>query len=260
MLIVVSPAKSLDFASRLTRRKCSQPAFLEQSEKLVKQLRQLAPAELASLMQISDKLALENFERYANWHLPFHLKNARQAIFAFKGDVYLGMKAEEFSTADLDYAQQHLRILSGLYGILRPLDLMQPYRLEMGRKFGVNGTSTLYEFWGTRLTEALNQQLAAQTKNSRVLINLASKEYFDSVQPKALQGTVVTPQFKDWASGKYRVISFFAKKARGAMAAHIIRNRLNKPQQLTSFAVDGYRFDEAESSATRPVFKRKSKA
>ncbi|MCY4265283.1 MAG: peroxide stress protein YaaA [Gammaproteobacteria bacterium] len=257
MIIVLSPAKSLDFESRQTKRKFTQPVFLERSAKLVNALRKLRPADLSSLMQISDSLAQTNFERYAAWHTPFNLKNARQAIFAFKGDVYLGLKAEDFSSADLDYAQKHLRILSGLYGILKPLDLMQPYRLEMGRQFAAEGASTLYEFWGSTLTESLNTELATQARNSKVLVNLASNEYFNSLQSKAIQAEIVSPRFMDWASGKYRVISFFAKKARGEMAAWIIRNRLRKPDQLNAFDVDGYRFDASESTATKPVFKRK---
>lgn len=260
MLIVVSPAKSLDYESKVTKRKFSQPEFLDQSEKLVKELRKLQPEDLSSLMNISENLAQENFDRYVNWQTPFDLKNARQAIFAFKGDVYLGLKAEEFSSSDLDYAQKHLRILSGLYGILKPLDLMQPYRLEMGRQFGVNGAKNLYEFWGSKLTESLNSELATQAKNSQVLVNLASNEYFSSLQAKSLNAEIVTPQFKDWASGKYRVLSFFAKKARGEMAAYIIRNRISKPQQLKTFDVDGYQFDADESSDTKLVFKRKQKS
>ena len=257
MIIVLSPAKSLDYESRQTKRKFTLPIFLEQSEQLVNKLRELQPADLASLMQISDSLAQTNFGRYREWRTPFTLKNARQAIFAFKGDVYLGLKAEQFSSADLNYAQKHLRILSGLYGILKPLDLMQPYRLEMGRQFGGNGASNLYEFWGTALTDSLNSELASAARNNRVLVNLASNEYFKSIQPKAIQAEILSPQFKDWSSGKYRVISFFAKKARGEMAAWIIRNRLKRPDQLHDFDVDGYRFDAGESTADRPVFKRR---
>ncbi len=260
MLIVVSPAKSLDYESKVNKRKFTQPRFLNESQQLVDELKKLQPEDLSNLMDISDALAVENFQRYAEWHTPFDLKNARQAIFAFKGDVYLGLKAEEFGTADLNFAQNHLRILSGLYGILKPMDLMQPYRLEMGRRFGVNGSKNLYEFWGSKLTDSLNEELAEQPKNSQILVNLASNEYFSSLQAKSLNAEVITPQFKDWASGKYRVLSFFAKKARGEMAAYIIRNRLKKVEQLKSFDIDGYQFDEDESSANKLVFKRKQNA
>ncbi len=256
MLTVVSPAKSLDFTTKTKTKKHSDPAFLNEAEQLVQGLRELQPAQLSSLMDISEGLAVQNFERYAEWQRPFDLKNAKQAIFAFKGDVYLGLKAEQFGTADLNFAQKHLRILSGLYGVLRPLDLMQAYRLEMGRKFGVNGSKNLYDFWGSKVTEALNTALEDQNKK-KILINLASNEYFNSVIPESLEAEVITPQFKDWASGQYRVLSFFAKKARGEMAAYIIKNRINSPNKLKQFDVDGYRFDEEESSKARFVFKRK---
>ncbi|MEQ8315772.1 MAG: peroxide stress protein YaaA [Gammaproteobacteria bacterium] len=259
MLIVVSPAKSLDYESKVRTRKFTQPQFLEDSEKLVESLRKLKPEDLSELMNISDNLAEENYQRYANWHTPFDRSNARQAIFAFKGDVYLGLEAEQFSSADLDFAQKHLRILSGLYGILRPLDLMQPYRLEMGRQFAAGKAKNLYEYWGSRLTESLKTELGAQPKNSQVLINLASNEYFSALQAKELGVDIVTPQFKDWSSGKYRVLSFFAKKARGQMAAYIIRNRIKSPEKLKDFSCEGYRYDEAESSAQKLVFKRKQK-
>ena len=259
MLIVVSPAKSLDYESKLNKRKFSQPAFLEESAQLVKELKKLQPHDLSDLMNISDALAEENFQRYSDWHTPFSLKNARQAIFAFRGDVYLGLKAEEFGTSDLNFAQNHLRILSGLYGILKPLDLMQPYRLEMGRQFGINGAKNLYEFWGSKLTESLNAEFSEQPQNQRLLVNLASNEYFSSLQTKSIGADIVTPQFKDWASGKYRVLSFFAKKARGEMAAFIIKKKLKKAEQLKSFDIDGYRFDEEESSSNKLVFKRKQK-
>ncbi len=260
MLIVVSPAKSLDYESKISTRKFSQPQFLSESEKLVKSIRKLDPDGLAELMNISGKLAEENHERFANWHTPFDRKNARQAIFAFKGDVYLGLQAEEFTSADLDFAQKHLRILSGLYGVLRPLDLMQAYRLEMGRRFATSKAKNLYEYWGTKLTDSLNETLAEQSKNSRVLINLASNEYFNSIQPKNIDAEIITPQFKDWASGKYRVLSFFAKRARGQMAAYIIKNRLKSVDALKQFAEDGYKYDADESTASKLVFKRKQKA
>jgi len=257
MLMVVSPAKSLDFETRPGTRKFSQPEFLKESNALVKDLRKLEPDDLSELMDISPSLAEENHRRFANWHTPFDLKNSKQAIFAFKGDVYLGLQAEDFGTADLNFAQKHLRILSGLYGVLRPLDLMQPYRLEMGRKFGVNGAKTLYEFWGAKLTDQLNADFESQSSKKNVLINLASNEYFNSIQTKGLDAEIITPVFKDWSNGKYRIVSFFAKKARGQMAAHIIKNRLQSPAKLKDFAVDGYRFDPEESTDNKLVFKRK---
>lgn len=257
MITIVSPAKSLDYKTPVKTGKFSEPAFLEEASGLVNGLRKLSPEDLQELMNISESLAQDNHERYANWHRPFDLNNARQAIYAFKGDVYLGLKAEEFGTADLNFAQKHLRILSGLYGILKPLDLMQPYRLEMGRKFGVNGSRNLYDYWGSKLTDTLNQELEAQPQKKKILINLASNEYFNSIRPRELNAEIITPVFKDRASGQYRVLSFFAKKARGEMAAYIIRNRINSPGRLKDFDVDGYRFEEGESTKTRYIFKRK---
>ncbi len=260
MLTVVSPAKSLDFDSRARTRRFTEPSFLEESAQLVGDLKKLTPEDLCDLMNISSNLGELNYQRYANWQTPFNLKNAKQAIFAFKGDVYIGLKAEQFGTAELNFAQKHLRILSGLYGILRPLDLMQPYRLEMGRQFACNGSKHLYEFWGSKLTRHLKVELNGQPQKRKVLINLASHEYFDSLQPKDLDAEIVTPVFKDFASGQYRVLSFFAKKARGEMAAYIIRNRINSPAKLKYFDIDGYKFSEEESTKTRLVFKRKQQS
>lgn len=260
MLTIVSPAKSLDYSSPVKTKKHTEPTFLNEAEQLIGKLRTLKPADLSSLMNISDTLAQENFYRYENWERPFNLKNARQAIYAFKGDVYLGLKAEEFGAADLNFAQKHLRILSGLYGLLRPLDLMQAYRLEMGRQFGVNGSKNLYEFWGSKITKALDNELDSQAYKRKVLINLASNEYFSSVQSQNLDAEIITPQFKDWARGEFRVLSFFAKKARGEMAAFIIKERINSPSKLKEFNIDGYRFSKEESSDTKLVFKRKRAA
>ena len=260
MLTIVSPAKSLDYSSPVKTKKHTEPTFLNEAEQLIGKLRTLKPADLSSLMNISDALAQENFHRYENWERPFNLKNARQAIYAFKGDVYLGLKAEEFGAADLNFAQKHLRILSGLYGLLRPLDLMQAYRLEMGRQFGVNGSKNLYEFWGSKITKALDIELDNQAYKRKVLINLASNEYFSSVKSKTLDAEIITPQFKDWARGEFRVLSFFAKKARGEMVAFIIKERINSPSKLREFNIDGYRFSKEESSDTKLVFKRKRAA
>ncbi len=255
MLIVVSPAKSLDYESPVRTRKHTEPRFLTEADQLAKQLRKFSPDDLSELMHISAKLSELNFERWANWQTPLATPQARQALFAFKGDVYLGLKAEEFSAADVTYAQKHLRILSGLYGILRPLDLMLPYRLEMGTQLKNSKGKNLYEFWGSKLTASLNEEFASQ--RSRVLVNLASNEYFNSLQPKSLEADIIQPVFKDYSSGKYRVLSFFAKKARGEMAAYLIRNRIDSPARIKEFDVDGYRYSAEESTDAKPVFLRK---
>ena len=257
MLTVVSPAKTLDFESRVRTRKFSQPRFLEDAARLVEHMKTFGPGDLSELMDINSDLAELNWRRYASWRTPFSLRNARQAVFAFRGDVYLGLRAERFGTAELNFAQKHLRILSGLYGILRPLDLIQPYRLEMGRQVAVNGHSGLYDFWGPRLAESLNEDLAAQAQKRKLLVNLASIEYFQSIAAEALEADVITPVFKDQTTrGDYRVISFLAKRARGEMAAWIIRNRVNSAHALKKFDENGYRFSAAESTAARPVFLR----
>ena len=255
MLIVISPAKSLDYETRVTTRKKSQPEFLADSAELISQLRDYTPEDLSELMNISGALGELNFERNQNWHTPFDLRNARQAIYAFKGDVYLGLEAEQFGTADLNFAQKHLRILSGLYGLLRPLDLMQPYRLEMGTSFKNTRGRNLYEFWGGKLTAAVNDLLAQEKKP--VLLNLASNEYFNALDKQQIEGNIVTPKFKDWSNGQYRVLSFFAKKARGQMVAWIIKNRLRSPARLKEFDADGYTYSEEQSRPNEPVFLRK---
>lgn len=259
MLIVLSPAKSLDFESPAKTKKFTEPAFLEESAKLVKAARKLKPHDLSNLMGISDALAELNHERFATWKTPFTPANAKQALFAFQGDVYQGLNADQFTAADLTFAQKHLRILSGLYGILRPLDLMQPYRLEMGRKFATKGRKDLYEFWGSRLTEKLNDEFAAERGKKKTLVNLASNEYFKSVRPKELGAEVVTPVFQDFTNGSYRVVSFYAKKARGEMAAYIIKNRIKSPEGLPDFRANGYKYSAKESTAAKPIFLRKRK-
>lgn len=258
MLMVISPAKTLDYTTPLATQRYTQPALLEKSQELVAVARQLSPAALASLMSISDKLALLNAERFNDWHPQFTPENARQAILAFKGDVYTGLQAERFSEADFDFAQQHLRMLSGLYGVLRPLDLMQPYRLEMGTKLENPAGKDLYSFWGETLTQTLNAALAAQGDN--LLINLASDEYFRAVQPKKINGRIIKPVFLDEKNGKFKVISFYAKKARGLMCRYIIENRLSDAQQLTEFDREGYFFDAASSRGDELVFKRHEQA
>lgn len=258
MLMVISPAKTLDYESPLVTQRFTQPALLDESQKLIKIARRLSPADIGSLMHISDKLAVLNAERFNDWQPDFTPENARQAILAFKGDVYTGLQAESFSEDDFDYAQQHLRMLSGLYGLLRPLDLMMPYRLEMGIKLDNPAGKDLYSFWGDRLTHALNDALAAQ--GDKVLVNLASDEYFKAVKPKQLNGEIIKPVFLDEKNGKFKVISFYAKKARGLMSRYIIQNRLTKPEQLKKFDVDGYHFDANLSSGNEIIFKRHEKA
>ncbi|ERK12435.1 MAG: peroxide stress protein YaaA [Pantoea sp.] len=254
MLMVISPAKTLDYESPLATQTFTQPALLEKSQQLIDVARDLSPAQIASLMGISDKLAHLNAERFNEWQPPFTLENARQAILAFKGDVYTGLQAETFSEKDFAFAQQHLRMLSGLYGLLRPLDLMQPYRLEMGIKLTNPAAKDLYGFWGDLLTEKLNAALAEQGDD--VLINLASDEYFKAIKPKKLAGRLIKPVFLDEKNGKFKVISFYAKKARGLMSRYVIQHRLTKPEQLKKFDVDGYFFAAAESSENELVFKR----
>jgi len=254
MLMVISPAKTLDFESPLATQRYTQPALLEESQKLIAVARKLSPADIGSLMHISDKLAVLNAQRFNDWQPDFTPDNARQAILAFKGDVYTGLQAETFSEKEFDFAQQHLRMLSGLYGLLRPLDLMQAYRLEMGIKLANPAGKDLYSFWGEKLTLALNDALADQGDD--VLINLASDEYFKAVKPKLLKGEIVKPVFLDEKNGTFKVISFYAKKARGLMSRYIIEHRLSKPAQLKKFDVDGYVFDAEASKGNELVFKR----
>lgn len=255
MLIVISPAKTLDFETPPATDIYSTPEFIPESKQLIRGLRKLAPHEISNLMGISDKLGTLNYDRFHAWKPTFTTKNSKQAVLAFKGDVYTGLEAESFKANDFKFAQKHLRILSGLYGVLRPLDLMQPYRLEMGTKFGANGAQNLYQFWDAKITERLNDDLAAI--KSKVLVNLASNEYFKAVKPKQLDAEIVTPVFKDWKNGQYKIISFFAKKARGMMSAYIINNRLSKAADLQGFDWGGYQYNASLSKAASPVFTRK---
>ena len=254
MLTIISPAKKLDYSQLSEARSYTQPLLLEHSEQLLNDLRLLSPNDICSLMGLSDKLGALNYERFQEWQLPFSTDNAKQAILAFKGDVYQGLDAENMSSEELNWAQDNLRILSGLYGLLRPLDLMQPYRLEMGTKFANNRGANLYQFWGDIITKQLNKLLAASPKSA--LINLASNEYFKSVQPKDLEAEIITPVFMDQKGDKYKIISFFAKRARGLMSAFIIKNKITDPQQLKTFDVDGYRFNAAMSEGNKWVFCR----
>lgn len=258
MLIVISPAKTLDFETPPKVPTFTLPDFLDDSAELIDELRSYEPYRLGDLMGISPKLADLNSNRYHNWSLPFTADNAKQSVLAFKGDVYAGLDADNLDADDLQFAQAHLRILSGLYGVLKPLDLMQPYRLEMGTKLKNRRGKDLYDFWDDRINQSLNDELAGQ--DSPVLVNLASNEYFKSVQPESLNARIVTPTFKEERNGDYKFISFTAKKARGLMSRYIIRNRLAEPDDLRGFDLEGYRYNDALSDADSPVFTRSSKA
>ncbi|MBB3048440.1 hypothetical protein FHR99_002714 [Litorivivens lipolytica] len=255
MLTVISPAKTLDFESPLPTEDFSQPGFLKESRQLIKELRELSPEDISSLMKISPALGELNHSRFMNWKTPFKPSNARPAVLAFKGDVYQGLSAEDFGKRDFDFAQKHLRILSGLYGLLRPLDLIQPYRLEMGTRFENSKGKDLYTFWDSKITEAVNESLKAV--KSDTLVNLASNEYFKSIKKKELNGEIVTPVFKDQKNGQYKIISFYAKKARGLMSAYIIKNRVKTVEGLKDFDWEGYRYQPDQSSAGELVFTRK---
>lgn len=255
MLIVVSPAKTLDYESPLPKGlTVTRPDFLADSAELIGILAEYTPPEIASLMSLSDKLAALNVARYQSWTPDYTAPEGRPAVFAFKGDVYTGIEIERFSKADLKQAQSHLRILSGLYGLLRPLDLMLPYRLEMGTDLTNARGRNLYAFWGDQITEALNAALAGQGDD--ILINLASNEYFKAVHPRKLQGRIITPQFRDEKNGQYKIISFFAKKARGRMAAWLLQNRCSTPDDIRAFDVDGYVYNPALSKGDDFVFTR----
>ncbi|WP_134942722.1 peroxide stress protein YaaA [Pseudomonas syringae] len=254
MLMVISPAKTLDFETPPTTGRFTQPQYLEHSQELIDQLRELTPAQISELMHLSDKLAGLNAARFGSWNPEFTLDNAKQALLAFKGDVYTGLEAETLSEAQLDYAQGHLRMLSGLYGLLRPLDLMQPYRLEMGTRLANARGKDLYAFWGTRISEWLNEALADQGDD--LLLNLASTEYFSAVKRSALKARIIDTEFKDFKNGQYKIISFYAKKARGMMSRFVIEERINDPQALQAFDVQGYRYNREQSTPDKLVFLR----
>ncbi|MGJ8695510.1 MAG: peroxide stress protein YaaA [Verrucomicrobiaceae bacterium] len=257
MLVLLSPAKSLDYESPLLTRKRTKPRMLDQSAVLVGELRKLSAKKLGALMSISEKLAELNHERYLSWEPDCTPDNSRQAILAFTGDVYQGMELSEWSADDFAAAQKKVRILSGLYGVLRPLDLMQAYRLEMGTKLPTKSGKNLYDFWGTAITEVLNKDL--KQSGSKWVVNLASNEYFSSVKKGELKGELITPVFKDEKNGKYKIISFFAKKARGMMADYIVRKGILDPKELKKFKTGGYRFSAKDSTATELVFLRAEK-
>ncbi len=252
MIIIISPSKTQDFSAN-PKTQFSYPRQLKQSRQLIDTLRQLSPKELATLMKISEKLTQLNWQRFQDFNDHFSLHNAKPALFAFKGDVYKGFSIETYRPEDFNFAQQHLRILSGLYGVLRPLDLIQPYRLEMGTRLKNVVGKNLYEFWGNKITQVLNQDLANQ---SPLVINLASNEYFKAIKPNDLKAKILTLSFKENKQGIYRVVAIHAKHARGLMANFIIKNRLNEPEAIKNFKLENYQFNPILSSADEWVFTR----
>lgn len=256
MLIVISPAKTLDFEAPSTVKKSTQPRFPDDSQQLIDVLREYNPEQLSELMTISPKLGELAWRYHLNWTRPFTAANAKQALLTFRGEVYRGLDADTFSAADFDYAQKHLRILSGLYGLLRPLDLIQPYRLEMGTALSNPRGRNLYAFWGERIADAINADL--KKAGTPVLINLASEEYFRAVGPKALAAPVLTPHFRERKGNGYKVVSFYAKRARGLMSAYILKNRSDDIETLKQFTVDGYRYNPTLSHDLDWVFTREA--
>lgn len=253
LMVLISPAKTLDFSDNRAD-DFTQPRFLQQSEQLVRLLKKKQAEDLMALMNISEKLGTLNYERYQNFSLPFNEENAKQSILAFKGDVYTGLEAADFTAADLAYAQDHLRILSGLYGMLRPLDLMQPYRLEMGTKLENPKGKDLYEFWRDQITTTLNEDLAASDNN--IVINLASKEYFSVLQPEKIKAKVVEIDFRELRNGKYKFITFNAKKARGTMTKLIVQQQVESIEDLKKLEVDGYTYNEEQSTPEKLFFSK----
>lgn len=255
MLTVISPAKTLDFETPALTDEFTQPAHLRQSRQLIKRLRKFSADDLSRLMGVSSNIANLNADRFKQWKTPFKPENARQALFAFKGDVYIGLDAYSMNEDNINFAQKHLRMLSGLYGLLRPLDLMQPYRLEMGTRLNTGLGENLYQFWDNRITDAINKEL--KSMDTPILINLASNEYFKSIKTRIVKGEVITPVFKEYHKGKYQIISFFAKKARGLMSRYIIDHEFTDAESIKNFNKEGYAFDEALSRGNDWVFSRR---
>lgn len=254
MIITLSPSKGQNFEEPVRTSKHSTPVALKDSQLLIKELRKLKTGELKKMMSVSDNIAKLNVERYKAFKTPFTLSNARQAIFAFKGDVYTGIEIDSFTEADLAFAQKHLRILSGLYGTLRPLDLIQPYRLEMKTQLGNVRGDNLYQFWGDSITQNINKEMAKQKEP--VLVNLASNEYFKVIKPGLLKGRLLNINFKETRNGKARVVAIFAKRARGMMTDYILRNRIENPEQIKKFKAGGYRFSKSDSDDSQWTFTR----
>ncbi|KWQ05464.1 hypothetical protein SE27_09505 [Acinetobacter harbinensis] len=258
MLALISPAKTLDYETALPADVHTLPRLLTHSQQLIDISRQLSATQIADLMKVSEKIAQLNVARFKDWQPEFNFSNARQAVFAFKGDVYTGLDAYALNDSQIEYAQQHLRMLSGLYGLLRPLDLMMPYRLEMGTKLHNARGHNLYQFWGHHITDLINQDLA--NAESELLLNLASDEYYKSVNVAEIRAEIIKPVFLDQKNGKYKVISFYAKKARGLMARYMIENQLQRIEDLKSFNLNGYYFDSGSSIHGELVFKRDEQA
>ncbi len=254
MLVLVSPAKKLDFESGTSSATHTQPDFLKQTTKLVNAAKKLSRAKLAQTMRLSDSLAELNYRRFKDFKTPFDLSNAKQAALVFNGDTYVGLEASSLSDDDMAYAQDHLRILSGLYGMLRPLDLIQPYRLEMGARFQPGKKANLYDFWDGTISAAINDALADQ--NDKTVVNCASNEYFKAVKPKLLGGNIITPVFKEIKDGQARTLGMFAKRARGMMARHIIKNRIDQPEGIKDFTSGDYEYRPNLSTATQWIFTR----
>ncbi len=249
MKIVISPAKSLDFEKNIPTKDFSQPVFQQEIAIINAELKKLNPAQLAEIMHISNKLADLNWQRNQEFSLPFSVENAKQAVYVFDGDVYEGLDVNSLNEYEINKLQQSLRILSGQYGLLKPLDLIQPYRLEMGTKINIKKSKDLYTFWDNKITDALNKELS----DGELFINLASNEYFKSINPKKLKVPVVTPIFKDWKGEELKVISFYAKKARGLMVRYIIKNDIQSIEDLKGFDYEGYRFSEQHSTQTNEL-------
>jgi cytoplasmic iron level regulating protein YaaA (DUF328/UPF0246 family) len=254
MISLISPAKSLNFSDTVTVKKTSAPIFLSEAKKLVKIMKTKSKSDLMEMMELSESLAELNFMRFKNWSGGTHKEKCRQALFAFDGDVYTGLDAYNLSENELDFAQDNLLILSGMYGVLRPLDTIEAYRLEMGRSLSTERGNNLYQWWGDRITDEI--QKALKKSDSQVLLNLASNEYFKSVNTKKLNANIVAPQFKDEKNGKYKVVSFFAKKARGAMARFVIQNKIQNPDLIKAFEWEGYHFNSKLSIKNNWVFTR----
>lgn len=253
MLIVISPAKSLDFKTKPVTNSFTQPAYLKESRQIMKDLKKFSPNDLSELMSISQNLGELNFERNRKWKTPFTPKNSKQAVLAFTGDVYQGLEAWTLSEEELNVTQEKIRILSGLYGLLKPLDLIQAYRLEMGTKFSVNGSGDLYGFWQEKITKAINKELS---KSKGPLLNLASNEYFKAIDSKKVKAEIISPAFKDLKDGQYKMISFYAKRARGLMSRFVVQNKITNPEDLKAFDLDGYYFNNDLSKGRNWVFTR----
>jgi len=254
MMIVISPAKSLYAHSPIQLDKYTEAEFLPEAEKIVSVMKKKKPAQLSKLMDISPKLAELNFQRFQEWSLPFSPENSWQAVLMFNGDVYQGLKADTFTPEEFDTAQNHLRILSGVYGLLKPLDLIQAYRLEMGTSVAIARKKNLYEFWKTKITARLNEEMAQTNQN--ILINLASTEYFSAIDTKKLKARIITPSFKEYKNGQYQMVSFFAKRARGLMSRFIIQNQISDPEEIKALTEEGYYFNNQLSKADNWLFTR----